>query len=123
MLAIASALVCQPALLLIDELSLGLAPAVVDDLMQHLVTIRSELGVAILLVEQSAAVALELADYAYVMENGRIVLDGDRERLRSHQDVQEFYLGGARGRASLLPRCEAVSPVTEVVWLNSRSKT
>ncbi len=98
MLAIASALVCQPALLLIDELSLGLAPAVVDDLMQRLVTIRSELGVAILLVEQSAAVALELADYAYVMENGRIVLDGDRERLRSHQDVQEFYLGGARGQ-------------------------
>jgi branched-chain amino acid transport system ATP-binding protein len=97
MLAIASALVCHPKLLLIDELSLGLAPVVVDDLVRRLAAIRSELGIAILLVEQSAAVALELADYAYVMENGRIVLDGDRDRLKSHQDVQEFYLGQARG--------------------------
>jgi len=97
MLAIAGALVCQPKLLLIDELSLGLAPAIVDDLMRQLLAIRSELGIAILLVEQSAAVALELADYAYVMENGRIVLDGDRQRLKDHQDVQEFYLGQARG--------------------------
>ena len=97
MLAIASALVCHPKLLLVDELSLGLAPVVVDDLVRRLAAIRSELGIAILLVEQSAAVALELADYAYVMENGRIVLDGDRDRLKSHQDVQEFYLGQARG--------------------------
>jgi len=97
MLAIAGALVCRPKLLLIDELSLGLAPAIVDDLMRQLLAIRSELGIAILLVEQSAAVALELADYAYVMENGRIVLDGDRKRLKDHQDVQEFYLGQARG--------------------------
>ena len=59
--------------------------------------IRDELGIAILLVEQSAAAALAIADYAYVMENGRIVLDGDRERLKSHQDVQEFYLGQASG--------------------------
>jgi branched-chain amino acid transport system ATP-binding protein len=59
--------------------------------------IRDELGIAILLVEQSASVALSVADYAYVMENGRIVLDGDRERLTGHQDIQEFYLGQARG--------------------------
>ena len=88
---------CQPRILLIDELSLGLAPIVVDDLKQRLTAIRDELGISILLVEQSAAVALEIADYAYVMENGRVVLDGDRARLQGHKDVQEFYLGGADG--------------------------
>jgi branched-chain amino acid transport system ATP-binding protein len=97
MLAIAAALMCQPRLLLVDELSLGLAPIVVRDLTRRLVDIRDELGIAILLVEQSAAAALAIADYAYVMENGRIVLDGDRERLTSHKDVQEFYLGQTRG--------------------------
>lgn len=97
MLAIASALACRPKLLLVDELSLGLAPVVVDDLVARLAAIRAEIGLAMLLVEQSAAVALEVADYAYVMENGRIVLDGDRERLKGHQDVQEFYLGQTRG--------------------------
>jgi len=97
MLAIASALMCRPSLLLVDELSLGLAPVVVQDLTQRLLAVRDELGIAILLVEQSAAAALTIADHAYVMENGRIVLDGDRERLKTHQDVQEFYLGQAGG--------------------------
>ena len=97
MLAIAGALMCRPALLLVDELSLGLAPIVVDDLTRRLAAIRDELGIAVLLVEQSAAVALEIADYAYVMENGRVVLDGDRERLKGHKDVQEFYLGQTSG--------------------------
>ena len=76
---------------------LGLAPVVVQDLTRRLLAVRDELGIAILLVEQSAAAALTIADHAYVMENGRIVLDGDRERLKSHQDVQEFYLGQASG--------------------------
>jgi branched-chain amino acid transport system ATP-binding protein len=84
-------------LLLVDELSLGLAPIVVQDLTRRLTAIRDELGIAILLVEQNAAAALEIADYAYVMENGRVVLDGDRERLKGHQDVQEFYLGQTGG--------------------------
>lgn len=97
MMAIASALMCRPKLLLVDELSLGLAPVVVADLTRRLTAVRDELGIGILLVEQSAAVALEIADYAYVMENGRVVLDGDRERLKGHQDVQEFYLGQAGG--------------------------
>jgi branched-chain amino acid transport system ATP-binding protein len=94
MLAIACALVCRPGLLLVDELSLGLAPVIVQDLTRRLLAVRDELGIAILLVEQSAAAALAIADHAYVMENGRVVLDGDRER---HQDVQEFYLGQASG--------------------------
>jgi branched-chain amino acid transport system ATP-binding protein len=97
MLAIAGALMCQPKLLLVDELSLGLAPVVVQDIARKLLVIRDELGIAILLVEQSTVVALEIADYAYVLENGRVVLDGDRERLSSHQDVQEFYLGQVNG--------------------------
>jgi branched-chain amino acid transport system ATP-binding protein len=97
MLALGSALVCAPRLLLVDELSLGLAPVVVEDLMRRLVEIRRELKLTVLLVEQSAAFALDIADYGYVMENGRIVLDGSAERLRSHQDIQEFYLGQAGG--------------------------
>jgi branched-chain amino acid transport system ATP-binding protein len=97
MLAIASALVCKPELLLVDELSLGLAPVVVDDLMARLVEIKRELAVTVLLVEQSMAVALAVADHSYVLENGRIVLDGDSARLRDHPDIQEFYLGHAGG--------------------------
>ncbi len=93
MLALASAIVCRPELLLVDELSLGLAPVVVEDLLRRLIEIRRELGITILIVEQSATVALEIADYGYVMENGRIVLDGTAARLRSHPDIQEFYLG------------------------------
>jgi branched-chain amino acid transport system ATP-binding protein len=93
MLAIAGALVCQPQLLLVDELSLGLAPVVVDDIMRRLIEIRGELSLTMMLVEQSAAVALQVVDYGYVLENGRIVLDGDTARLRDHPDIQEFYLG------------------------------
>jgi branched-chain amino acid transport system ATP-binding protein len=96
-LALASALMCAPQLLLVDELSLGLAPRVVADLLQRLTEIRRALAVTILMVEQSAAVALEIADHGYVMENGRIVLDGSAERLRGHPDMQEFYLGGRTG--------------------------
>ncbi len=97
MLALASAIVCRPELLLVDELSLGLAPVVVEGLLQRLAEIRRELGITILIVEQSAAVALHIADYGYVMENGRIVLDGTAERLRGHPDIQEFYLGRTGG--------------------------
>jgi branched-chain amino acid transport system ATP-binding protein len=97
MLAIASALVCRPELLLVDELSLGLAPIVVEDLMSRIVQIRKELGITVLIVEQSAAAALAIADYGYVLENGRVVLDGDGARLRQHGDIQEFYLGQAGG--------------------------
>jgi branched-chain amino acid transport system ATP-binding protein len=100
MLALASAIVCGPELLLVDELSLGLAPVVVEDLAQRLVEIRNTLGITILLVEQNAAVALSVADRGYVLENGRVVLDGDATRLKNHPDIQEFYLGGAGARRS-----------------------
>ena len=102
MLAIGSALVCHPELLMIDELSLGLAPIVVESLAERLVEIRRDLGITILLVEQSAAVALAIADHGYVLENGRVVLDGDSARLNDHPDIKEFYLGqaGAGNRRS-----------------------
>lgn len=97
MLALASALMCKPQLLLVDELSLGLAPVIVEDMMQRLLQIRNELGITIVIVEQSAAVALDVADYGYVLENGRVVLDGTSERLKAHGDIQEFYLGQSGG--------------------------
>jgi branched-chain amino acid transport system ATP-binding protein len=97
MLAIGSALACGPELLLVDELSQGLAPLIVEELLAQLKIIRQNLGMSLLLVEQNAALALEVADYAYVIENGRIVLDGTPERLRGHQDIQEFYLGTGTG--------------------------
>jgi branched-chain amino acid transport system ATP-binding protein len=93
MLSISMALLCKPDLLLVDELSLGLAPVIVNELMGLLGVIRNEQGVTILLVEQNAQAALEIADYGYVIENGRIVFAGTAEALLSHGDIQEFYLG------------------------------
>jgi branched-chain amino acid transport system ATP-binding protein len=99
MLAIGCALMCAPELLLVDELSLGLAPLMVQELAARLRNIRESLGMTVLLVEQNAQVALDMADYGYVMENGRIVLDGAPARLREHPDVREFYLGTGGGAA------------------------
>lgn len=97
MLAIGSALACAPELLLVDELSQGLAPLIVEELLHRLQVIRKDLGMTLLLVEQNAAVALDVADYAYVLENGRVVLGGTPEKLREHQDIKEFYLGTGSG--------------------------
>ena len=93
MLALASAILCRPILLLVDELSLGLAPLIVEKLLDFLNVIRNEQGITILLVEQNAMAALEIADYGYIMESGRIVYAGDSEKLKNHQDIREFYLG------------------------------
>jgi branched-chain amino acid transport system ATP-binding protein len=99
MLAIGAALLCQPRLLLVDELSLGLAPLIVKELMRILARLRDELALTILLVEQNVGAALAVADHGYVIEHGRIVFDGTAEALRGHEDVREFYLGFARGTA------------------------
>ena len=95
MLAIAMALLCRPKLLLVDELSLGLAPIVVKELMERLRLICRELGLTVLLVEQNAKAALTISDYGYVMESGRVVFYGKAAELMNHPDVREFYLGGA----------------------------
>src|SRR5438094_823635 len=102
MLALATALLCRPRVLLVDELSLGLAPRVIESLMALVARLRDELGLAVLLVEQNAGAALAVASYGYVMEPGRIVYDGTVERLLAHEDVREFYLGMGRraGRRS-----------------------
>jgi branched-chain amino acid transport system ATP-binding protein len=96
MLAIGMALVCEPKLLLVDELSLGLAPIVTTEIMTILRTINSNLGLAMLIVEQNAAAALRIASFAYVLENGRVVFKGDAERLLQHEDMKEFYLGSGK---------------------------
>ncbi|MGO9699898.1 MAG: ABC transporter ATP-binding protein [Xanthobacteraceae bacterium] len=93
MLAIGMALVCEPRLLLVDELSLGLAPIVTSEIMTILQAINRNLGLAILIVEQNAAAALGIASFGYVLENGRVVFKGEAEKLLAHQDMREFYLG------------------------------
>ncbi len=100
MLALACGLSCQPDILLVDELSLGLAPLVVEQLMEILRRLRDELGLAILLVEQNAAAALAIADRGYVIENGRIAFEGTAAALAASPDVQEFYLGTGRGHGA-----------------------
>ncbi len=93
MLAIGRALMARPKLMLLDEPSLGLAPLLVEEIFEIVKRINQEESVSILLVEQNATMALEVAEYGYVMENGRIVLDGDAEKLKNNEDIQEFYLG------------------------------
>jgi branched-chain amino acid transport system ATP-binding protein len=83
----------RPKLIMLDEPSLGLAPLVVKDIFNILLQINQEQGVTLLLVEQNANLALNFASYGYIMENGRIVLDGPCGILKQNPDVQEFYLG------------------------------
>jgi branched-chain amino acid transport system ATP-binding protein len=93
MLVIGRALMASPKLMLLDEPSLGLAPLMVQEIYEIIHKINAEQKMAILLVEQNARAALGIADYGYVMENGRVVLSGPTETLRDNEDVQEFYMG------------------------------
>lgn len=93
MLAIGRALMLDPLLMLLDEPSFGLAPLVVQDLFQILRTINKDQGIGMLLVEQDAALALELADSAYLLETGRVVMSGDADILRNDDAVRKAYLG------------------------------
>ena len=93
MLVIGRALMARPRLVLLDEPSLGLAPLLVKEIFRVVSEINAQEGMAILLVEQNARIALSVADYAYVMENGRVVLDGPAEQLAENEDIKEFYLG------------------------------
>ena len=93
MLVIGRALMSRPKLMLLDEPSLGLAPLLVQEIYQIIRRINTEQKMAILLVEQNAVAALGIADHGYVLENGRVVLDGPAETLRGNEDVREFYMG------------------------------
>ena len=102
MLAIGRALMLRPKLMLLDEPSLGLSPRLVQEISEIIVRLNKEQGVTVLLVEQNAKMALDVGDYGYVMEIGRIVMEDSCARLKDAQDIQEFYLGmkdeGVRGR-------------------------
>jgi len=101
MLAISRALLAAPALMLLDEPSLGLSPRLTKEIFEIVVRINRERGTTILLVEQNANMALNVGDFGYVLENGRIVMEDTCARLREKEDIREFYLGikeqGARG--------------------------
>jgi branched-chain amino acid transport system ATP-binding protein len=93
MLVIGRALMAKPRLLMLDEPSLGLAPLLVREIFDIIQKINTEQGTTFLLVEQNAQIALGIAHYGYIMENGRIVLDGPADKIRGNDDVREFYLG------------------------------
>jgi branched-chain amino acid transport system ATP-binding protein len=95
MLAIGRALMARPRLILMDEPSMGLSPLLVKEVFGIIRDINRDLGVTILLVEQNARAALSVASYGYIMEQGKVVLDGTADELRDNEDVKEFYLGGA----------------------------
>ena len=99
MLAIGRSLMSKPKLMMLDEPSLGLAPLLVEEIFGRVKSLNEDIGTTVLLVEQNARRALQIADHAYVMENGRIVLEGPAAELASNPDVQEFYLGLSEGGA------------------------
>ena len=101
MTAIGRALMSRPRMILLDEPSMGLAPQLVEEIFEIVRELNEQEGVTFLLAEQNTNIALKYASYGYILENGRVVLDGDAETLRTNEDVKEFYLGlGTSGRRS-----------------------
>ena len=101
MTAIGRALMARPKVILLDEPSMGLAPQLVEEIFEIVARLNAEAGVTFLLAEQNTNVALRYASYGYILENGRVVLDGDAAALRNNEDVKEFYLGlSSSGRKS-----------------------
>ena len=98
MVAIGRALMARPKMILLDEPSMGLAPQIVEEIFDIVQRLNRDEGVSFLLAEQNTNIALRYADYGYILENGRVVLDGDAATLRANEDVKEFYLGIAEGR-------------------------
>ena len=101
MTAVGRALMAQPKMILLDEPSMGLAPQIVEEIFDIVKSLNQKEGVSFLLAEQNTMVALRFADYGYILENGRVVMDGIANELASNEDVKEFYLGlSSSGRKS-----------------------
>ena len=101
MCAIGRALMARPEMILLDEPSMGLAPQIVEEIFEIVKALNGQENVSVLLAEQNTMVALRYADFGYILENGRVVMEGEAEALRSNEDVKEFYLGlSAEGRKS-----------------------
>jgi branched-chain amino acid transport system ATP-binding protein len=101
MCAIGRALMAKPEMILLDEPSMGLAPQIVEEIFEIVKDLNSRENVSFLLAEQNTMVALRYADFGYILENGRVVMEGDAEDLRTNEDVKEFYLGlSSAGRKS-----------------------
>jgi branched-chain amino acid transport system ATP-binding protein len=116
MLVMGRALMAQPKVMLLDEPSLGLSPLLVKEIFKLIQQINAQEGVSILLVEQNARIALRLADYGYVMENGRVVLDGPAEKLEENEDIKEFYLGlSQKGKRKSYREVKHGSPKTGII--------
>jgi len=97
MCAIGRALMSNPKMILLDEPSMGLAPQLVEEIFEIVNELNKKEGVSILLAEQNTNIALKYADYGYILENGRVVMDGEASALRENEDVKEFYLGLSSG--------------------------
>ena len=97
MVAIGRALMSAPKMMLLDEPSMGLAPQLVEEIFEIVKRLNEEQGVSVLLAEQNTNMALKYATYGYILENGRVVMDGDSKSLRENEDVKEFYLGVGGG--------------------------
>jgi len=101
MVALGRALMARPRLVLLDEPSLGLAPQLVEEIFEVVARLNADTGVAFVIAEQNTNIALRYAEYGYILENGRVVMDGSATALRENEDVKEFYLGiSAAGRKS-----------------------
>ena len=98
MCAVGRALMSRPKMILLDEPSMGLAPQIVEEIFEIVKDLNEKEGVSFLLAEQNAFMALKLARYGYILENGRVVMDGDAKSLSENEDVKEFYLGVAEGK-------------------------
>src|SRR6266581_1155480 len=98
MCAIGRALMSRPKMILLDEPSMGLAPQLVEEIFEIVANLNAREGVSFLLAEQNTHMALRYARYGYILENGRMVLDGEAKALADNEDVKEFYLGIAGGR-------------------------
>ena len=97
MIAIARALMASPTMLMLDEPSLGLAPLLVKEIFENVEKINKEMDTTLLIVEQNAKIALDISTYAYIMESGKIVLEGPSKELKNNPDVKEFYMGVTQG--------------------------